>query len=235
MKLPRVGTAELWTASLDLEGSAGLALKEILTPQELERASRFHYDLHRRRYVAGRAILRRILSGYTGYAPEAIEFAVESQGKPSLSGDLAGMGFHFNVSHSEGTALYGFTCEGRIGVDVELLRPIRDADALAGMNYTADEARYAVEGWSESAVARPFLQIWTRKEACVKAAGGGLFIPLQGFDTVRCPGRVFVPELDGPGLWVEMEQIEMGGEWIGAVAVEGGLERVSLRRFDVGK
>ena len=95
------------------------------------------------------------------------------------------------MSHCEGTLLIGVTANGRFGIDVELLRPIDDVDLLARRNFSADEiaAELAVPKTDRE---RAFLAIWTRKEALVKALGGGLSIPLTSFSVslAEGPGNV---------------------------------------------
>jgi 4'-phosphopantetheinyl transferase len=63
---------------------------------------------------------------------------------------------------------------------VELRREVGDLAALAQANFAPDETSavmVAPPGKRDQA----FLEIWTRKEALVKALGGGLSIPLNLF------------------------------------------------------
>jgi len=62
-----------------------------------------------------------------------------------------------------------------LGVDVELVRPMNDALALAQRHYVGDEiARVAaVEGAARD---RAFFTCWTRKEAVLKSTGAGLSV-----------------------------------------------------------
>lgn len=168
-------TVHLLLHDLDAEGAPDEELNALLNDEERERAERFTRPVHRRRYRVGRAVLRRTLASWTGVRPAAVAFEYGPNGKPAMRGGPA-----FNVSHSEGTLLIGVADEGRLGVDVEVLRPVDDRLALAAANFARDEfgALRSLPAAEQSAA---FLRIWTRKEAFIKAVGDGLSIPLQSF------------------------------------------------------
>ena len=71
-------------------------------------------------------MLRGLLAGYLGTAPEALQFQYGEFRKPALRG-----GPWFNVSHSGSIALYAFSSVGEIGIDVELVASI-DSDRRQG-------------------------------------------------------------------------------------------------------
>src|SRR5690349_20633592 len=84
---------------LDEPGLARLA--GLLDASEAERAARFHFDVHRRRYVAAHGFLREVLARETGSAARALRFELGAHGKPRLvEGAL-----HFNLTHSADLAL----------------------------------------------------------------------------------------------------------------------------------
>ena len=92
------------------------AADSILTPQELQRARSFVSAAARRRFVAGRIALRRILSQYCGVEPSRIPLAYRRHGKPYLKPPFSEL--KFNLSHSCDVALLA-VCEGaNIGVDL---------------------------------------------------------------------------------------------------------------------
>jgi 4'-phosphopantetheinyl transferase len=74
--------------------------------------------------------------------------------------------------------LIGITAEGRLGVDIEVKKPIPDALGLARMHF-ADEEVAALCGLSAEELGAAFLRIWTRKESLLKALGTGLSLPLD--------------------------------------------------------
>lgn len=122
----------IWRADLDDPGWPGAAG---LPAEERERAERFLREQVRRRWVASRWALRRVLGDYLQAAPAAIRFEIGEYGKPRLAG---GAGPHFNLSHSESLALVA-VAEREVGVDIERIRPKRTADFYA--DWARREAR----------------------------------------------------------------------------------------------
>ena len=149
--------------------------RALLSREELTRADRFVAPRHRRRFAMARAQLRRVVGHVTGTPAGDVRFTYAGQGKPLLDG-----GPSFNLSHSREGVMIAVAREGRLGVDIEHNRQLRDLEGLAARYFAPDEtARLRV-------VARPdrpptFFRIWTRKEAFLKALGGGLAIPLKSF------------------------------------------------------
>jgi len=158
-----------------VEHQEGLPL-EILTGEERGRADRFHFARDRDAFVTTRIVLRQLLARYTGITAQAVEFVQGNRGKPKL----ATGGIEFNVSHSGNISLLAFS-RLAVGVDIELIRPVADMDALVSRYFGPGERRQ----WAEVAVGehgRAFFAAWTRKEAYVKAIGAGLSLPLESFD-----------------------------------------------------
>jgi 4'-phosphopantetheinyl transferase len=176
----------VWRTSLDdlfphVEGLAGT-----LSAEERQRAARFVVEHARLRFIVGRAILRDILSRYLYVAPTALRFEYGDEGKPALAGSDGSL--QFNVSHSGPLALYAVTRGRSVGVDVEKIRPIPDAERVAERFFSSTE-RAALRALPEEQRLDAFYACWTRKEALVKALGGGLSIPLDAFDVSVEPER----------------------------------------------
>ena len=170
----------VWLVNLDRPVPACGEPLSILSGPERERAARFVFDRDRARFVAARAALRRLLGRYTGIAPERIEFDYGAEGKPRLRGSTAAAPLQFNLSHSAGWALLGITHAGSIGVDIEAHRDVPEAEAIARSNFAPEEIKHFVSLPTSMRV-QAFFECWTRKEAYVKAIGGGLSVPLDRF------------------------------------------------------
>jgi 4'-phosphopantetheinyl transferase len=184
------------TADLDREG----ADRRTLSPDELERAGRFRFARDRRRFVAGRTILRRELSRRLDCTPGEITFAYGPYGKPAVDG------IAFNVSHSGGTALFAFTADAELGVDVELHAHARaDDDTVAERFFSPTEVA-SLREHPRGEQSAAFLRCWTRKEAFVKARGDGLSLPLHDFDVDFALGR-------GPALLRTAWSADEPREW----------------------
>lgn len=135
--------------------------------EERDRAAAILREEGRRRWVAARWALRRVLAGYLDEATAAVELEVDERGKPRLR---EADGIEFSLSHSNGLALVAVT-EGReVGVDVETIAPERDFVALAERALGPEDAA-AVREAPEPRQAEVFYPAWVRYEARFKCLG----------------------------------------------------------------
>jgi 4'-phosphopantetheinyl transferase len=170
----------VWSVGLHDQGLDISGLRGLLSSDECERAARFHFDRHRAQYVVTRGTLRWLLGSYLAVSPREISFGYSDHGKPCLAAPV-NMHVEFNISHTEGMAIFGFTRGRRIGVDVENIRSGFKADEIAERFFSPSERT----SLGEIPVAQrheAFFRIWTRKEAYIKARGEGLSHPLHQFD-----------------------------------------------------
>lgn len=149
-----------------LTGEPGPAALGVLSDAERERAARFRFDVHRNRYVARHHWLRLELARRCGVAPQDLSFDAGANGKPCL-GSAGKRPGGFNMSSSQDYALLGFHAQGEIGVDIECIRPFRDAADFAAQHYSPSERSLA-------RAPTAFFRIWSRKEAFLKCTGLGL-------------------------------------------------------------
>jgi 4'-phosphopantetheinyl transferase len=162
----------IWRSSLDLAPEKVANLTAILSEDEQIRADRFRFLKHKTRFVVARAMLRIILGKYLGIAPGEVLFQYSSRGKPTLVNNADNQ-IQFNLSHSEELVIYGFTQQKLIGVDLEYLRPIPDLEKLAQRFFSAREYDF-IKSLRQGEKKQAFFQIWTAKEAYLKATGEGL-------------------------------------------------------------
>ena len=174
---------EVVLAWLDRSPEDLQARRALLSVAERRRAQRFLFDRDRRRFIAARARLRELLGERLGTPPESVELAYGRNGKPHL----ACGGWHFSVSHCGELALFALAKTSPIGVDVEALRPIRGADAIAAHFFSRREHE-AYAGLPARAKLLGFLRCWTRKEALAKALGDGLAMPVDELDAACAAG-----------------------------------------------
>jgi 4'-phosphopantetheinyl transferase len=207
------GGIELWRVDLDRYRYDPDAA--IFSADERSRAERFLFGEDRRRFLAAHHALRHVLGRALGREPGALAFEADAQGKPRL---LAAPGLEFNLSHSVHECLIGTSTRRPIGVDVEVMQPVVDADALARRHFTPSE----LEQWERAPAAsreRVFLQGWTRKEACLKAVGVGLSAQPRRIE-VGCDSgaRTVFAELGPCRVAIELVSVSLEGAAIGAVA-----------------
>jgi 4'-phosphopantetheinyl transferase len=179
------GEVHLWVVQLEASEKNLARAMALLAGDEVERAERFRFERHRRAYVLGRAALRVLLGSYLGLEPAAIAFTYGPQGKPALAD--AACSVRFNASNSGQLAAFVFTDACEIGVDLEQHRALHDLEGIARRFFSPDEAAELL-GLPAADRAAAFFNCWTRKEAYIKAMGGGLSIPLDSFRVTLRPG-----------------------------------------------
>lgn len=160
----------LWLFDLDPPAPELATERSVLAPDEIQRADAFVFERHRERYALGRATLRRVLSGYLGVAPRTLSFSYGPAGKPRLTGAT---GLEFNLAHSRDFGLLAVARGQEVGVDLEVVRPMADAENVAETFFSPTEvAELGRTTPDERALA--FFRLWTRKEAVLKALGEGI-------------------------------------------------------------
>ncbi|MGD0270003.1 MAG: 4'-phosphopantetheinyl transferase superfamily protein [Candidatus Sulfotelmatobacter sp.] len=215
---------QLWRADLEAIGVDESRWQQVLSSDELTRASRFHFSRDRQRFVAGRALLRTILAGYLRTDANGLTFSYSKKEKPSLASDHAESGVTFNVSHSGGIALLAFTRGREIGVDVEQVRQDSDLEAIARRFFSMHEQNQLAALPAEKRI-DAFLRCWTRKEAYIKATGDGLSLPLNQFDVSLEVGEANAlvatrPDSSEAGHWL-LREVPAGSGYMAAVCVRG--------------
>ncbi len=177
------GQVHIWRASLDLPTVVIDQLTTFLSPDEIERANKFRFVPHKRRFIAARGILRKLLSNYLQISPHDLEFKYGNCGKPQLTGCKQDSPLKFNLSHSGAYALYGFTYHHPIGVDLEYIREMPDAVKIAQRFFSEREYRL-INNVEDSQKSEVFFKLWTAKEAYLKAIGTGLAGSLANVDII---------------------------------------------------
>lgn len=201
------GPSELKLWLIDLSRYTEGSGDALLAVDERARAARFVFERDRQRYVAARSALREILAAATGLDAEALVFGYGPHGKPFLATDAA---FQFNLTHSEDVAVVVIGAGAEVGVDVEVLRKVDDALALAAKHFTRSEHEY-LESVPDEERARAFLTIWTRKEACLKAVGSGFSIPAASFEAgYGADAKVVYINADDQELPLGLKTLEAG-------------------------
>ncbi len=156
------------------DGAPLEALAADLSPDERDRAARFVFHRDRRDYTVAHAMLRRVLSCYHPVEPRAWQFETAPGGKPTLSEPFAReSGLSFNLSHTTGLVACAVTRGDDVGVDVESLDRAARARELAQRYFAPAEAK-ALGAMGAEPCRQRFIEIWTLKEAYVKALGTGL-------------------------------------------------------------
>jgi 4'-phosphopantetheinyl transferase len=178
----------IWIAGLDYAANSMQEFRVLLSDDERRNAERFHFARDRKRFIVGRGLLRTIIGKfYLGIEPNLLEFCSGSRGKPYLASKMDG-GLRFNQADSQELALYAFTRDHEIGVDIEYMRHLDDAPQVVDGSFSKAE-RAAFNALLDREKEDAFFNCWTRKEAFIKAIGEGLYFPLDQFDVSLAPGE----------------------------------------------
>ena len=211
------GVVDIWVIPVMSAEPSLAVLTEMLSEEELIRGSRFRFEQHRTEFVAGRGLLRCLLSLYSRRDPQTFSVSNRDTGKPFVPG----LGLEFNLSHSHGIVAYAFTAGATVGIDVERVRQWPDAEDLAIRFFSRDE-QAALADEPANKLADAFFRCWTRKEALVKALGAGLSMPLDSFSVLpldASPVAVTARNAVDTDWWVH--DVSPAAGYVGAIAVRG--------------
>lgn len=225
----RPGEAHLWLLSLADPPLPAQQLAGMLSGDERDRASRFHFEADRRHFEAGRGLLRWVLGHYAGVDPASVQFSYAPNGKPCLTHPESAL--QFNLSHSGGWALIGLTLGQQIGVDLEVMRDLPELLNIARTNFAPAEVEALLQLPPELRQAGYFA-CWTRKEAYIKAVGAGLSLRLDQFEVSVDPGQPAVLRAIGGSAaaardWTLLGLRPFDAAWM-AAAVNGTATRWHL-------
>jgi|GEM_PF-354923 len=176
----------------------------LLSEAEQKRYQNFIVDKHRHQYLITRALLRTTLSKYhTDVAPHQWRFNQNPYGKPFQT-NISHPPLYFNLSHTEGMIVLAIAQHEHIGVDIECIKPDALSVNVAKKYFSKTEVNHFTQLPKSQQTAR-FFDLWTLKEAYIKACGQGLLIPLDEFSFTFTGQRInidFAPQRqDQPNQW----------------------------------
>ncbi len=171
------GDVHAWFADTSVlahdEARRGRAL-DWLTPAERARADRYRHDRDRLMFVMGRVMARRLVGEALGIAPTAWPWGEGPQGRPEIAAPSTSL--RFNLAHSAGLVCCVLASLREVGIDVEDVERAATDPAIVPRVCSPDEAAaigVGQPGWRER-----FLEVWTLKEAYLKARGVGISVHL---------------------------------------------------------
>jgi 4'-phosphopantetheinyl transferase len=219
-------SVEVWRTALDLPEPETEALAALLADDERARADRFRFARDRRRFAVGRGVLRALLGRTLGIAPREIVFSYGIRGKPALEWP-DGSGLEFNLSHSNGVALFATSWRRDVGVDLEHQGKNIDYLGIASRFFTSRELSQIRGQRDEPGRRSAFFRGWARKEAFLKARGDGLWVGLDQFEVSidpALPPRVAWTAWDPEeaGCWSVLD-LDVASDFAAAIVVKGAL------------
>ena len=199
-----------------------------LTELELKRFQRLQFDRHRKQLLLGRVLMRVALSNYDrSVAAASWNFTHNDYGKPAISEEQNSASLYFNLSHSVEKVVLAVSRFKDIGVDVQCARKSRRIAAISQRYFSGTEADELLILPEEQRQSR-FYDLWTLKEAYIKACGKGFTIPLQHFSygflgdnklTVDFDAQLY----DVESMW-QLWQLSAGPDFKLAIAAKTGKE-----------
>lgn len=230
----------LWLLPTEEAGLDDVDVKRLLAllpADEQERSERFVVERPRREYILTRTLVRRLLSQYAAVEPGAWRFSSNAYGRPAIAAPEAPSGLDFNLSHTGGMIVCLLGRGRELGVDVEDRQRARRTLDIAERFFSPREAA-ALRALAPAAQGDRFMDLWTLKEAYIKARGMGLRIPLAhfSFDLSAAPETIrvtFEPELeDDPASWRFALWRPTARHQLAWAARVVGEEQLTLRRLE---
>lgn len=187
-------------------------LVQLLNYKELEKANRFHKDIDKNRFIIYRSILKFILAAYTKLDVKDIYFNYQSNKKPYLASHPW---LCFNISHSEDFAVIAISINP-VGIDIEYISKDFDFSEMIQEVFNHPEI-LAISCALEQKNA--FFNLWTRKEAFVKALGKGIDDDFKNIPCLDGQHTINSNLLNTTKNW-KVLSFELTDKYCGAVAFE---------------
>jgi len=176
------------------------------------------------RREVGRAPMRALLAAYLGEPPESLMLIDGEHGRPALAAPHDSLAF--NWSHSGDRALLAIARGVAPGIDLERWRARTRALEIAQRFFCAEEAA-ALAMLDAEQLTSAFLDLWTAKEAVLKALGRGIAF---GLDRLRfavppaMPGLLWLDE-DDASQW-QLLRLPADGDFVATLAWRGAPRRI---------
>jgi 4'-phosphopantetheinyl transferase len=212
------------------------ALLACLSKEERDRYTRFHFDPDRDTYLVAHALTRRLLAATAQVDAAELRFKATEHGRPEIAGPEPALALRFNLSHTRGLVACGVTRESDIGVDVEHVD--RHVQLLGvGRHVFSKREMAGLEALEGEDQRQRFFDLWTLKEAYVKATGKGLASPLRSItfspDQVDPVPVHFDPEVsDDPAAWCFRRHAPSPNLRLAAALRAGSAAEISFREID---
>jgi 4'-phosphopantetheinyl transferase len=150
----------VWRATLNVQPACNEFPGDFLSFDEWQRATRYLFEMDRRRFVLGRGVLRLILGELLGVRPEGVQLVYGPFGKPALAPGFSEKPLQFNVSHSGDLVLIAIAAGRAVGVDIERIGPENAFDSIAE-NFFSPAERAALRALHLSVQRDAFYACWT--------------------------------------------------------------------------
>jgi len=162
----------LWTLN-DQSLNCPFLLKKLyglLSSDEKDKLEKFVMPKKKHQFLIVRAVTRQLLSLYTKTPARRLQFSVNSNGKPYLVNQGCENPIFFNISHTEKMIVWAISREHEVGVDVEYTPKKRNVLGIAQNVFSTKEVD-ELQSLPPAERNEKFFELWTLKEAYIKAHG----------------------------------------------------------------
>lgn len=175
----------------------------------------------------GRQPLRSVLGAYLGITADRVTLINGEHGRPALA-EAHDRSLGFNWSHSGSHALIAVGRGVVPGIDLEQLRARPRALEIARRYFSSDETA-ALMALPAAVRDAAFLDLWTAKEAVLKALGRGLAFGLDRLSITSAADRLILQRLEGEdvGAW-QLQRLAVDTTLVAALAWRGDVRRIRL-------
>ena len=219
---------QVWLAQLDHPPGLVEPCADLLSEPARKRIERYRTPELRSRHTVAAAALIDLIRLYTGTPAEQINLTKSELGKPTLTPGIQTSRLQFSMAHSRDLAAYAFTADRPVGVDIEEIAAAPTADLLR--HCLSEHEREWFSAVPPARRCEVFYQLWTIKEAYLKAIGTGLSIspaiveielsPEGGYRFHRLPATI------GTSKTWAIFPFSPQPDYAGAVVVQAGPETV---------
>lgn len=207
----------VWSVSLEPGEEFIENCKSFLSEGERSRIDWFTFPQVQKNYIISQGVLRSILAGYLNIEPLQVQLSKHVKGKPFVTNDSS---LFFNLSNSGKKAVFSFSRDNEVGIDLEMIRALPDLEELIQKNFSQKEIDY-ISKVSEEKLKRFFL-FWTIKESYLKAIGEGMRLTPDNLefsienDTIKFLGA---KGFDDPTDWL-FKRFELDNDYIGTLVYQ---------------
>lgn len=237
------GELHIWHVNLQLNAQQTSQALSWISDSQHQKYNKLQDPNKKKAYLAGRYYLLTLLGAYTRTHPQAIQLAYTRLNKPYLSNQQREL--HFNLSDTtaagKSTALFAFSSEGELGIDIEDLSRQGNFKAIVKSRFSpAEKKLVTLENGDINT--QLFLYLWTRKEASGKATGQGINFKMNqrcllsqhnevdtanDNDQLRLSEHLYTDEANK--AW-RLNQLRVNNELIACVAYSGH-KRLNIKTF----
>ena len=168
-----------------------------------------------RRFESARKLLRYLLSCYLGCSAVELNIEKTAQGKPFVS---ACPELFFNITHAKEIIAIAVS-RYPVGIDLELIREL-DFFSIASRFFSSKELSFLKRG-NDREDRKTFFQLWTAKEAALKAGGAGIAHGLKNSFSMMEKGQVISVNVNQQSWQVnpfEISEHAPAADFLGAIA-----------------